>query len=131
MKKLVHQHLLLKAYVANPPKDEALLEKWLTDLVAAIGMKVVIPARAFYVSTEGNKGLTGQVGLQTSHCAIHVWDEMDPGMLQMDIYSCSSFENETVVDMLKQFDLISYESMTIDRNDYFVVTEVKKMAAVV
>jgi S-adenosylmethionine/arginine decarboxylase-like enzyme len=130
MQKLFHQHLLIKAYVNNPPTSEDALNDWLTRLVAAINMKVVIPARSKYVVSEGNRGLTGQVGLETSHAAIHVWDDVVPGMLQMDVYSCSCFDTETVVDMIKEWDLISYEAMTIDRNDNFVVESIEKIDVV-
>lgn len=121
MSKLFHQHLLIKAYINNPPTSESVLNDWLTRLVAAINMKVVILARSKYVDSEGNRGLTGQVGLETSHAAIHVWDDVTPGMLQMDVYSCSCFETETVVNMIKEWNLIKYEAMTIDRNDTFKI----------
>lgn len=126
MSKLFHQHLLVKAYINNPPLNEFEIEDWLTRLVEAIGMKVVIAPRSVYVRTEGNRGVTAQIGLETSHAAIHVWDDVTPGILQMDVYSCKCFDNQVVIDMIKEFGLVSYESMTIDRNDNFVVQEVRK-----
>lgn len=123
MKQLFHQHLLIKAYVDNSPTDTREIELWLEDLVTKIGMKVVIPARAVNVSTPGNSGPTAQVGLETSHAALHIWNEQTPHMLQMDVYSCKAFNTDAVLEKIKEWDLITYESMTIDRNDYFVVTE--------
>ncbi len=123
MQKLFHQHLLIKAYVNNAPSDCTTVEQWLEDLVHKIGMKVVIPARAVNVITPGNSGPTAQVGLETSHAALHIWNEETPHMLQMDVYSCKSFDTDAVIEKIKEWDLITYESMTIDRNDYFVVTE--------
>ena len=120
---LFHQHVLIKAFVKNPPVKEALLEKWLTELVADIKMKVVIPARAFFVDTKGNEGLTGSLNIETSHIAIHVWSEDKPPMIQMDVYSCTCFENQTVLNKLNEFGLISYELMHIDRNDGFKVVD--------
>lgn len=123
MKQLFHQHLLVKAYVTQPPMQEEHLEKWLSELVSDINMKIVIPPRAKYVDAVGNKGLTANVGIETSHIAIHVWDEPVPAMLQMDVYSCSCFENSTILKKLNEFDLVKYELMTIDRNDNFIVTQ--------
>jgi S-adenosylmethionine/arginine decarboxylase-like enzyme len=126
MSKLHHQHLLVKAYVNNPPLNEIDMDDWMERLVKAIGMKVVIAPRTVYVRTEGNRGLTSQIGLETSHAAIHVWDDVTPAMLQMDVYSCKCFDNQIVIDMINEFGLIAFESMTIDRNDNFIVQECRK-----
>ena len=116
MKELYHQHLLLRAYVKNPPKEESVLNKWMTDLVSDVKMKVAVPAKSAYVNDEGNKGLTGSINIQTSHFAIHIWDELEIPKIEMDLYSCSCFELETVLNKLKEFDLVSYYYMMIDRN---------------
>jgi S-adenosylmethionine/arginine decarboxylase-like enzyme len=125
--KLFHQHVLIKAFVKDPPVKEAHLEKWLAELVSDIKMKIVIQPRAYFVDTKGNEGLTGSVNIETSHIAIHVWSEDKPPMIQMDVYSCTCFENQTVLNKLNEFGLLSYELMHIDRNDGFkVVDHVKK-----
>lgn len=82
-------------------------------------MKVVIPARAKYVEADGNEGLTGSVNIETSHIAIHVWDKWAPPTIQMDVYSCSCFEADTVLKKLREFGLLKFEYMMIDRNDGF------------
>lgn len=99
------------------------MNQWLRDLVSAIDMKVCIEPRTVYVDTPGNRGLTAQIGIETSHIAIHVWDEDAPGMLQMDVYSCKPFEHETVLKAIRQFGMVGYEMMAIDRNEGFKVTE--------
>lgn len=129
MARLDHQHLLVKAWVTNPPTEVEALQTWLAELVVAIKMKIVIPPRAVYVEAIGNKGLTGSVNIETSHCAIHVWDEPVPAMIQMDVYSCSCFDPETVINKLREFGLVNYEQMVIDRNDNFVVTNHSKHSA--
>ena len=121
MENLFHQHTLLKAYVTTPPRSEESLNTWLRDLVTAVGMKICIEPRSFYVSEPGNEGLTGQVGLCTSHAAIHVWDHEEPAMIQMDLYSCRAYEPKTLVDLVARWGLLSYEMMEIDRNDGFKV----------
>lgn len=123
MEHLDHKHLLLKAWVKNPPTSEALLEKWLAEVVEAIKMKIVIPPRAVYVGTAGNEGLTGSVNIETSHIAIHVWDKLSPALIQMDVYSCATFNPKQVVDKLNEFELVKYEQMVVDRNRSFMVTD--------
>lgn len=100
----------------NPPTDEAALNWWLESLVMAVNMKVVIPARSVHVKTEGNVGLTGAVNIETSHMAIHVWEQEKPARIEMDLYSCAPFELNTVLEHLRQFDLDSYHFMMVDRN---------------
>jgi S-adenosylmethionine/arginine decarboxylase-like enzyme len=61
--------------------------------------------------------------LATSHAAIHVWDRNEPPFFQFDIYSCSSFSAQEVLEHLNEFELISYEYMYIDRNDEMKIVE--------
>lgn len=123
MKEIVHQHILVKAYVSRPPMDEEKLKQWLRDLVADMDMKVCLPPQAKYVDTVGNRGVTAVIGIETSHIAIHVWDEDKPAMLQMDAYSCKPFRSETVINRLKEFGLLNYKLMRIDRDDGFEIID--------
>lgn len=120
-----HLHLIVKGHFKNPPKEVEIINKWFTDLVEKVRMVVVAGPTSVYVSEEGNEGLTGTVTLATSHASIHVWDLSTPPMFQFDLYSCSCFTPEEVIDHLNQFDLIDYEYMFIDRNEGFKVVEHK------
>ena len=111
-----HLHLLVRGYVQNPPKDEDVLNQWLRSLVERVRMVVVAGPTSVYVNEPGNEGITGTVTLATSHAAIHVWDAQDPAFFQFDIYSCSQFSSDEVLDHFDQFGLISCEWMYIDRN---------------
>lgn len=115
-KELYHQHLLIRAYVENPPKEEEVLNKWLTELVSDINMKVVCPAKSKYVDAVGNEGLTGSINIETSHIAIHIWSELKPARIEMDVYSCSRFEMNTILEKLDEWKLTKYHSMMVDRN---------------
>jgi len=86
-----HQHLLLKCWATNPPKKEEDLNKWFVNLVETVGMKVVAGPTSVYVSDPGNEGLTGTVTLATSHASIHIWDNIELTMMQLDIDSCKCF----------------------------------------
>lgn len=123
-----HLHLIVKGYVKNPPKEEPILNDWLKRLVEKVRMVVVAGPTSVYVNEPGNEGITGTVTLATSHAAIHVWDRLNPPMFQFDIYSCSEFTAEEVIDHLNEFGLISCEYIYIDRNgDSMKVVNQKKI----
>ena len=118
-----HQHLIMKCWVKNPPIETEQLNIWFVNLVDTIGMKVVAGPTSVYVSDPGNEGLTGTVTLATSHGSLHCWDQSTPSMIQFDLYSCTKFSLEEVIECLNDFGLISYSYMMIDRNtDNFKVT---------
>lgn len=120
-----HLHLLVKGYIKTPPKEENLLNQWLTELVDKVGMKVVAGPTSVYVNEPGNEGITGTVTLATSHASIHVWDKENPSMFQFDLYSCSNFTPKQVLDHIDEnFDLTKAFWQFIDRNgDEFVVID--------
>lgn len=112
-----HQHLLIKCWITNPPKDVDVLNNWFVNLVNSVDMNVVAGPTSVYVSDPGNEGLTGTVTLSTSHSSIHIWDKLELPMAQFDIYSCKPFNLETVIENLKLFGLTKYDWVMIDRND--------------
>jgi S-adenosylmethionine/arginine decarboxylase-like enzyme len=116
MKELFHQHLLIRAFVTRPPIEETVLNQWLTELVADVNMKVVVPAKSKYVEAVGNEGLTGSINIETSHMAIHIWSALELPRIEMDLYSCSCFEAETVLKKLNEWGLVKYHYMMVDRN---------------
>ena len=123
-----HLHLIVKGYINNPPTQEDVLNDWLKRLVEKVRMVVVAGPTSVYVDEPGNEGITGTVTLATSHAAIHVWDKETPPMFQFDIYSCSEFTAEEVIEHINEFGLISCEYIYIDRNgDAMKVVDQKKI----
>jgi S-adenosylmethionine/arginine decarboxylase-like enzyme len=113
-----HLHLLVKGYISNPPKSEEVLNQWFKELVSKVGMVVVAGPTSVYVNELGNEGITGTVTLATSHASIHVWDAIHPSMFQFDLYSCSDFTPEQVLNHINEhFNLQSATYQFIDRND--------------
>jgi S-adenosylmethionine/arginine decarboxylase-like enzyme len=113
-----HLHLLVKGYITNPPKSEEILNQWFRELVNKVGMVVVAGPTSVYVNELGNEGITGTVTLATSHASIHVWDAIHPSMFQFDLYSCSDFTPEQVLNHINEhFNLQSAAYQFIDRND--------------
>ena len=65
---------------------------------------------------EGNKGLTVMAVIETSHVVMHVWDEVNPALIQLDIYSCGDFDEHDVCKKIsKDFDLSKIEYKYLNR----------------
>jgi S-adenosylmethionine/arginine decarboxylase-like enzyme len=110
-----HNHIIIRAKVNNPPQDIRFIKKWIKKLIKAIGMKILGQPMSHYVNDKGNKGLTCLAILNTSHIAVHTWDESCPALLQLDVYSCGNLDKSIVFDSLKQFEPKEINYVTIDR----------------
>ena len=86
---LIHKHLIVRADINNPPKDVDYLKNWMEDFIKFINMKVMLGPHVAYCDKPGNRGITAIAVIETSHIAMHVWDEPTPALMQLDIYSCS------------------------------------------
>ena len=113
---LEHKHLIINARVNKPLKNTVEAKKWFKRLIAKIDMEILMGPYASYSEQEGNRGLTAVAIITTSHIAAHFWDEDEPGVLQLDIYSCKDFNIEDVFDMIAEFEPTSVEWHHIDRN---------------
>ena len=121
-----HLHFICKGECKKPPLTVEELNSWLSSLVDKVRMKVVAGPTSVYVNDPGNEGVTGTVTLATSHASFHCWSDYEIPMFQFDLYSCSEFTAEEVIDHLKLFNLINIEYMCIDRNINLYVSERKK-----
>jgi S-adenosylmethionine/arginine decarboxylase-like enzyme len=93
------------------------LNEFFKKLVNKVRMVVVAGPTSVYVNEPGNEGITGTVTLATSHASIHVWDADRPAMFQFDLYSCSCFTAEEVLEELNSwFTLESANWIMLDRN---------------
>jgi S-adenosylmethionine/arginine decarboxylase-like enzyme len=116
---LQHKHILIRAEVKNPLKDETQATEWLKDLVKKINMKILIGPIAKYLDVPGNRGLTVAAIIETSHIVMHCWDECSPGLMQLDVYTCGAFDPKTVLDAIEQFDIIKIDYKYLDRESGF------------
>ena len=122
----LHNQLLINGYSDTPPTDEAFIKQWMEDLVKQIDMKIIQGPYTAYVTKEGNRGLTAIVMIETSHIALHVWDEENPGMIQFDLYTCSTLPVQSVIDNLKtNLGLKDYRYMVVERAQGFNILEGK------
>lgn len=115
--KLCHKHILVTATgLAKPPTTPAQVEKWLLDLVTLVRMNVFFGPFAKRCDTPGNEGVTGIVGLETSHASLHVWDTVESPFLQMDLYSCQEFNVAEVLGALAMFEPGRVRFRVVDRD---------------
>ena len=118
---IFHKHLLVNAKVKNPMNTEEQGIEFLKDLVNQIDMKIIKGPFASYVDKDGNKGLTAIVMIETSHIAFHIWDEVDPGLVQFDLYTCGKLDLQQVLAIFKKsFDVVKLDYMLFDRENGFV-----------
>lgn len=112
-----HKHLIVRAEVTNPPLKGKLyvLDTWLRKLVDGLEMKILSGPHVAYSDMEGNRGATGICIIETSHIAIHVWDEDYPAMVQLDVYTCGKLNMDFIRNHFKKFDPIKIEMIVLDR----------------
>lgn len=112
-----HKHLIVRAEVKNPFRkgDENKTSEWLSSLVKKIGMKVISGPHVAFATAEGNTGITACVLIETSHCSLHIWDSDNPPLLQLDVYSCSSFRVNDVFEHMLVFKPTRIEYKFLDR----------------
>ena len=118
-----HKHLIIRAEVNSPITSEKEIKKWLRNVVKKIDMKIIKGPYAAYVSKEGNRGITGVVMIETSHIAMHVWDEERPALVQCDVYSCATFSSNEVLAEFVPMDVVKIDSVLLDRATEINVTE--------
>jgi S-adenosylmethionine/arginine decarboxylase-like enzyme len=118
-KLLKHKHLLIRAEVKNPPKTEEQIINWMNNLIAKIDMNILAGPYASKVSKKGNKGISGVAIIDTSHVGIHTWDETDPALVQLDVYSCKEFNKIDVLSCIEEFDPITVDYKYFDRENNF------------
>lgn len=117
---IYHKHLLVNAKVRNPMNQVHDAIEFLNTLVERINMKIIKGPFAHYVNAPGNEGLTAFVMIETSHIAFHIWDQKDPAMLQFDLYTCGSLDQDEVITTLGEFfDLVMVDYKMLDREEGF------------
>ena len=99
---LVHKHLIIRAEAVKPPTDEEQLKEWMTEFVESINMKIFMGPYVKYCDMPGNKGITAVAVIETSHIAMHIWDEPAPALMQFDVYSCANFDVEKICEKIKK-----------------------------
>jgi S-adenosylmethionine/arginine decarboxylase-like enzyme len=97
------------------------------NLVEKIGMKILMGPYAVYSDMVGNRGLTAVTIIETSHIALHVWDEVKPALMQLDVYTCSKLNPKDVFEAFECFAPSNFEYKFIDREHELALLERGRM----
>jgi S-adenosylmethionine/arginine decarboxylase-like enzyme len=90
--------------------------EWMKDFIKSINMKVLMGPYAKFLEVPGNTGLTVAAIIETSHIVMHTWTEVNPALIQFDVYSCGEFEAEDVCKKIaKDFELTKIEYKYLNR----------------
>jgi len=113
---LVHKHLIIRAEAMKAPTDEKKLKDWFEEFIRSIDMKLFMGPYVKYRHMEGNRGITAVAIIETSHIAMHIWDEVSPSLMQFDVYSCGELDVKDICDKIKEdFDVSKIEYKFLNR----------------
>ena len=118
-----HKHLIVRVDIGWCPQQEDLnkVSDWIRSLIKKIDMKLLAGPYTTYVNEKGNKGMTSVAIIETSHIALHIWDEVNPGLMQLDVYSCADFNPQDIFDKINElFKTIKIEYKFLDREKELV-----------
>ena len=118
-----HKHLIVRGDISWCPQEEDLnkISDWIRSLIKKIDMKLLAGPYTTYVNEKGNKGMTSVAIIETSHIALHIWDETNPGLMQLDVYSCADFNPQDIFDKVNElFKTIKIEYKFLDREKELV-----------
>ena len=110
-----HKHLIIRSEIAKPPMTETEVKAWMSNLIDKIDMKVLMGPYAKYLDVSGNRGITCVAIIETSHIALHIWDESEPALMQLDVYTCGQLDPYDVVEELKIWEPVKVEMKYLDR----------------
>ena len=119
MENVKHKHLLIRAEVNKPPASEEHIIFWLKNLIKKIDMKILAGPYATKVTKKGNAGITGVAIIETSHVVIHTWDENNPALIQLDVYTCKDFKKSDILECLEEFETVQVDYKYFDRENNF------------
>ena len=122
-----HKHLIVRADIGWGPQEGDLnkISDWIRGLIKKIDMKLLAGPYTAYVNDTGNKGMTSVAIIETSHIALHIWDEVSPGLMQLDVYSCANFNPQDVFDKVDElFQTIKMEYKFLDREKELIEVKV-------
>ena len=117
-KLLEHKHMIVRAEVLTPPTEEQLVD-WVKRLVEKLDMKILAgPISGNIDYMPGNNGPTCVCIIETSHIACHVWNDEDPALIQLDVYTCGKLDRKVVKDHLNEFIPLITDIKVFDREYY-------------
>ncbi len=94
-------------------------------------MEILYGPKAIYYSGHGlhNVGMTAFAIITTSHICLHSFENFDSDgyyvdtKLELDIYTCKSFNPKTAFEMIEQFKPLEISYKFMDRENDFAIIE--------
>ncbi len=115
---------MVRAEITNPIRTEEDAKDWLRRLVDRIDMKIAAGPISKYVDMPGNEGITATVSVETSHIAFHIWEKLDPMVIQFDLYTCGDLSHIDVLDYLSEtFGIVDMQWQYLDRQNGFKILD--------
>ena len=113
---LVHKHLIIRAEAMQAPTEEKKLKEWFEEFIRSINMKIFMGPYVKYCDMPGNRGITAVAIIETSHIAMHIWDEVNPALMQFDVYSCGELNVKNICNKIKKdFEITKIEYKFLNR----------------
>ena len=113
---LDHKHLIAKGTLQDKLSTEE-VTNLINNLVTALDMQYVqgMPINPVVGYEDGEyPGVSGVGIITTSHIVVHTWDNsLD---YQLDVYSCKTFEKESIDLVLSMYGMIEVSAKIFDRN---------------
>ncbi len=111
-------HLIIDGYGADADKlqDTGLVERFLDEYPAAIGMTKIISPQVYTYrgKVAEDWGVSGFVLIAESHISVHTFP--DRGYVNIDIFSCKDFDpGDSLEDVKATFSLPEIKVWTLDR----------------
>ena len=111
-------HLLIDGYGGDVQRmqDREILLRFLDEYPSALGMhKLCEPSLLYYDAPEpGDSGLSAFVIIAESHISVHTFPQRS--YINMDIFSCRSFDHQRALQDVKDLFLLQHvKSWVVDR----------------
>ena len=102
---LPHKHLMVNAETGNirdvlQPEE---IKQHVLKLAHLISAKIIIEPQVRYCDSVENTGYIAIAGIGTSHITCHHWDNTQPQRLQLDIYSCTEYDEKIALKEIWHF----------------------------
>ena len=86
-------------------------------------MKILLGPYSVRCEKENNEGITSIAAIETSHIALHIWDNISPAVVQLDVYTCGELNENHIFNHMKIMEPIKIEWKYIDRVSSLVLVK--------